>query len=679
MDGEFGHLRGKLADMGIALNKTSRDEHVGDIERYIRTVKERMRAVYNTLPFGKILARLVIEMAKASVFWLNGLPPKDYFGNNLSPHTIVTGQKLDYKRHCRYQFGEYVQTHEQHDNSMDPRTVGALALHPTGNAQGSFYFMSISTGRVLNQLCATPLPMPDEVVDRVHRMARQQKAGPGLLFGDRNMSHADDESVDSDSSEDDGDFTPSQDNHDEESEYDDDGIRLDYDEEGDSGASVPEMSTDGETQVSLGNGAPGVESSGIANNRHITALEMEDDEHPGIMDREIEGVGDDGHDEQIDGVQDSRLDVLSSETKADDDHETENRVEGSPRYNLRKNRARNYKHAYDPEVYEMGKVNPSDTRDTVLTTVNEGPEDTPQMLMKKGLEMFSEGGYAAVKQEMQQLHDRKVMQPIQRKDLTPEQKQEALGYLMFLKKKRCGKIKGRGCADRRKQRAYITKEQSTSPTIWTEAVFLTAVVDAWENRKVAVLDVPGAFMQVDMDELVHVRFRGEMVDELLEIDPELYSSYVSKEHGEKVMYVELLKALYGTLRAAWLFWEKLQGKLVNEWGFVPNRYDSCVVNKMVNGKQLTVAWHVNDIKVSHAEESALDDFIAMMEKEFGTNAPLSVSRGPVQEYLGMTMDFSEKGRVVIKMSDYVKTMLNDAPPPPPINGWRGGDSCSDTR
>ena len=533
--------------MGIALNKTSRDEHVGDIERYIRTVKERMRAVYNTLPFSKILARLVIEMAKASVFWLNGLPPRDYFGNNLSPRTIVTGQKLDNKRHCRYQFGEYVQTHEQHDNSMDPRTVGALALRPTGNAQGSFYFMSISTGQVLNRLRATPLPVPDEVVDRVHRMARQQKADPGLLFGDRNMNHADDESVDSDSSEDDGDFTPCQDDHEEESESDDDSTRMDYDEEGDSGVPVPEMSTDGEAQMSLGDGAPGVVSNGIEDNCHNTAPEMDDDEHLGIMDREIKGVGDDGHDEQIDGEHDSHLDVPSSETKADDDHEAERRVEGSPCYNLRKNRARDYKHAYDPEVYGMGKANPADTRDTVLTTVDEGPEDTPQTSMKKGLEMFGEGGYAAVKQEMQQLHDRKVMQPIRRKDLTPEQKREALGYLMFLKKKRCGKIKGRGCADRRKQRAYIMKEQSTSPTISTEAVFLTALVDAWENRKVAVLDVPGAFMQVDMDELVHVRFRGEMVDKLLEIDPELYSSYISEEHGEKVMYVELLKALYGTL------------------------------------------------------------------------------------------------------------------------------------
>ena len=70
--------------------------------------------------------------------------------------------------------------HEQHDNTMNARTVGALALCPTGNAQGSFYFMSISTGRVLNRLHATPLPLPDDVVDQIHRLAREQRGNPGL-------------------------------------------------------------------------------------------------------------------------------------------------------------------------------------------------------------------------------------------------------------------------------------------------------------------------------------------------------------------------------------------------------------------------------------------------------------------------------------------------------------------
>ena len=190
---------------------------------------------------------------------------------------------------------------------------------------------------------------------------------------------------------------------------------------------------------------------------------------------------------------------------------------------------------------------------------------------------------------------------------------------------------------------------------------MTAIVDAWENRKEVVLDVPGAFMQVDMDELVHMWFQGEMVDKLLEIDHDLYASYITVEKGEKVMYVELLKVLYGTLRAAILFWEKLQAKLVNDWGFTPNRYDSCMVKKKVDGKQLTLAWHVDNLKVSHEKEEVPDEFIGMMEKEFGQDTSLSVSRGPVQEYLGMTLDFSERGRVVVKMSNSVKNILNDAP------------------
>ena len=69
---------------------------------------------------------------------------------------------------------------------MTPCTIGALALWPTGNAQGTWYFMSLSTGRVLKRNHATQLPMPHEVIDAVHRMARRQKANPGLVFADQN-------------------------------------------------------------------------------------------------------------------------------------------------------------------------------------------------------------------------------------------------------------------------------------------------------------------------------------------------------------------------------------------------------------------------------------------------------------------------------------------------------------
>ena len=92
---------------------------------------------------------------------------------------------MDYNKHCKYEFGQYVQVHDQHDNTMLPRTTGALALRPTGNAQGNFYFFCLTTGRVLNRVHATPLPMPDDVIKRVDMLACRQRANPGLVFGDR--------------------------------------------------------------------------------------------------------------------------------------------------------------------------------------------------------------------------------------------------------------------------------------------------------------------------------------------------------------------------------------------------------------------------------------------------------------------------------------------------------------
>ena len=73
---------------------------------------------------------------------------------------------------------------------------------------------------------------------------------------------------------------------------------------------------------------------------------------------------------------------------------------------------------------------------------------TPQMPICRGLKLFGPEGISAVKAELQQLHDLKVMEA---KPLTTTRKQEVLGYLMFLKRKRNGKIKARGCADGRPQ------------------------------------------------------------------------------------------------------------------------------------------------------------------------------------------------------------------------------------
>lgn len=240
-----------------------------------------------------------------------------------------------------------------------------------------------------------------------------------------------------------------------------------------------------------------------------------------------------------------------------------------------------------------------------------------QYSMKQGIKEFGEAGVDAVVKELQQLHDRAVLKPRQAETMTREEKRAALHYLMFLAKKRCGRIKGRGCADGRKQRAYTSKEDASSPTVAIEALMLSCVIDAKEHRDVATVDLPGAFMQADMPDLVHMRLEGTMAELLVRIDPKLYRKYVRVENGKKVLYVELRKALYGTLKAAFLFWQLLSSHL-EKWGFESNPpYDACVMNKMINNKQCTILWHVDDLKISHADADVVTEMIDLLEKELG--------------------------------------------------------------
>ncbi len=192
MDGGFESMRADLADLRITLNTVSNAEHVPDIERHIRTIKERTRCVYNMLPFQKMPHRLVIEMVYMCNFWLNTFPPGDGISDTLSPRAIVVGTQIDYARHCQIEFGTYVHTHEDHDNSMATRTTGAIALRPTGNEQGGYYFFSLGTGKVLNRNNWTVLPMPADVIERIHWFARQDEDGLGFADRDGNLDDGND-------------------------------------------------------------------------------------------------------------------------------------------------------------------------------------------------------------------------------------------------------------------------------------------------------------------------------------------------------------------------------------------------------------------------------------------------------------------------------------------------------
>ncbi|KAL7503040.1 hypothetical protein ACHAXN_000885, partial [Cyclotella atomus] len=124
-DNQFESMRGAIADLGAIVNVVSADEHVPEIERFNRTIKDRVRSQYNTLPFKRYPPVLIVEL----VYSQGGISAAQ------SPSEIILNGKLDFNAHCKVEFGDYVQTHKEHDNTMAARTVGAIATRPTGNAQ----------------------------------------------------------------------------------------------------------------------------------------------------------------------------------------------------------------------------------------------------------------------------------------------------------------------------------------------------------------------------------------------------------------------------------------------------------------------------------------------------------------------------------------------------------------
>ena len=73
-----------------------------------------------------------------------------------------------------------------------------------------------------------------------------------------------------------------------------------------------------------------------------------------------------------------------------------------------------------------------------------------------------------------------------------------------------------------------------------------------------------AFLHADNDEEILMKLRGKILELLVQLEPTMYRKYVTVgPNGEPILYVRLLKALYGLLRSALLFYKKLRSDLEN--------------------------------------------------------------------------------------------------------------------
>ena len=148
---------------------------------------------------------------------------------------------------------------------------------------------------------------------------------------------------------------------------------------------------------------------------------------------------------------------------------------------------------------------------------------------------------------------------------------------------------------------------------------------------------------------------------LVEVDEKRWRKHLRRENGKWTIYTVAKKVIYGNVKAALKTYKKLAGEL-KKMELTMNPYDPCVWNKDVDGKQLTVMFHIDDLLITHESDKVVTEFIEKLKGIYGQRDPLNVTRGKFHEYLGMSLDFESVERACgITQYDFIKKLHKGLP------------------
>jgi hypothetical protein len=582
-----------INDMGVTVNQTAKNEHVPEVERAGRTLKERVRAVWNTLPY-KLTNEMIIGLTYYACKMINMFPKANSVGA-VAPKELFTGVRVDYKRDCKLGFGEYVQVYAENDitNTMHPRTYGAISMGSTGNLQGTYLFMSLLTWKTIRRRTWVEMPLPGEVIDFINRKALSST------------------SITSDVE-----------------------IRIGENVIGDDLTYMDEtIATDeyvGETEV---------ENFGSIQPPDTEMLDDEMNTNKGINDSEVINgyeIQNGGTDGPIEPLQQMYWDEPTD--KSLDEEYVPNTFQQNVidlDMMVRNDGVKDITHQYNL------RSNKNDLREHYTVSVV-----LTNLSIPKAIKLYGTEALASVMKEMNQLHDKGVWTPVQYESI--ENKAKIIRSLIFLKRKRDGTLKARLVADGRMQ-VRDDGQDVSSPTVATESLFLLAAVFAAEHRKVITVDIEGAFLHGIMTNEIYMEISGQCLDVLLYSYNHIYAS---KVYNDKV-YVRLDRALYGTIEAAKVWYDTLSTYLV-KLGFKANAHDQCVFNMMYKDEQISILVHVDDLMITCKDQEGIDYIVTCLNKEY---SKANVYDSGNIDYLGMMFNFNIPGEVSISMGNMISEFL----------------------
>ena len=659
-EGAIHSLGPELAEKGIELNPTGAGAHVHVVERKVQEVKERVRGVINSLPF-KLALTLIVWLVLFCVSRINLIPHK---GGpiGISPSEAFKGRKTNAAIDLRVGFGDYAECTDPYgDNTMRPRTQAAIALLPVGNLTGSVYFLSLATGRVIRRDQFKVLPMPDNVIAHLNKMAEISWSKTNQNPSELNFSMAGSDNFVLDN-------TP--DNSDDTSIYDPPVIDI----------LAEELSPNPDVVLE-----EHIADSGPSHPTAATTLPLEEESNP----TNTEAYTDDPADSSEPSVELHNAPPEPRNVPASPEIRNSPReIHNSPGSRLHNASPPTELHNVPPQADTTSGPDPppsvdppphgyftrSSVRGDSTTSITERARlaaikrntwyvnnksrayhsaTALHITVNKAMKTMSKKALNSMFKEVNQMLNMKVWRGVKP---TFKEKKKVIKSFMFLKEKfdsqgNFDKLKSRLVAGGHMQdRTFMTEDDSSSPTAALSSIFTIAAIAARDRRHVRTVDIAGAYLNADISDKHILMELDETVSAILiALDPS-YTEYL-QPNGKII--VELQKALYGCIESGKLWYDLLSATL-ESLGYVRNAVDQCVFNKTVNGKQCTVAVYVDDLFISSAELSLITELENKLKSEF---KQIEIHEGPLYSYLGMSWDYSVPGEVKVTMEGFIADLM----------------------
>lgn len=629
-DGEenIGSIADELRLLGVKFNPTSKAEHEPVVERAVQTLKGTCRSLVHSLPY-KLCSALLVYMVYYATSCTNMFPKRGGV-SDLPPRQLLLGRSVDVSVEGKLPFGAYVHTHEDNamTNGMEARTVGAIALGPTGNYQGGYRFLNLSTWRVINRRSWTELPMPQDIIQQMNT-----KATAEVRRGDTNDGTLN--------------FTLQ-------------GVALpdeggDNEDEGDAQEPLAYEELIGELRHADDTGAD--HSNPVEEELIAAPIEVPDADQREAIDQDNDGA-DEAHGDE--DAADGDESIVHQEV--DDQHV----VQVSD---------------------DVEHPNAGDLIDTFMSSPVTEPsqdpviEDTPRhgyntrfqkrVAAGEAVALLQLSGRAAARafgpsplsesqgKELRQLHEKGVWHPVKYNTLTQVQKLQLMQSFCFTKQKRDGTLKSRLVSIGSKQNgpAFAGENiESSSPTVSSMAMFivLTEIAEASRTTPVSVVtvDIEGAYLHADMPADRFLSLDRDLSKILVTMYPDVYEAYLS--HNGRLC-LKLDKALYGCVESAKLFYDHISTALTSI-GLKINPYDICVFNGVVDNVHVTVIIHVDDLLIWSVDRRGVEYVVTQLRNIYKN---LTLHEGPILDYLGIELNMSQSGTVSVSAQRMVHETLTE--------------------